>query len=80
MLPSFSESCQVALYDGSGKVSSPKFSFGQGMRTTLLFCPFAKLLLWGGFGNLAGEVEVWSARKKGIVGKTMVGYVLISLF
>lgn len=45
---------------------------GEGMRTSLLFCPFAKLMLWGGFGNLAGEVEVWSLRKKGIVGKTVV--------
>lgn len=42
------------------------------MRTTLQFCPFAKLLLWGGFGNLAGEVEVWNPRKKGITGKTVV--------
>lgn len=68
---------QVAVYDGSGKVSSPKFCLGQGMRTTLQFCPFAKLLLWGGFGNLAGEVEVWSPRKKGIVGKTVVSLILL---
>ncbi|KAL8432078.1 hypothetical protein ACSSS7_004881 [Eimeria intestinalis] len=61
----------VALYDGSSKVTSPKFCLGQGMRTTLEFCPFAKLLLWGGFGNLAGEIEVWNHRKKGIVAKTL---------
>ncbi|KAL8450342.1 hypothetical protein Emag_003188 [Eimeria magna] len=61
----------VVVYDGSNKVTSPKFCLGQGMRTTLEFCPFAKLLLWGGFGNLAGEIEVWNHRKKGIVAKTL---------
>ncbi|CDJ61986.1 eukaryotic translation initiation factor 2A, putative [Eimeria necatrix] len=61
----------VAVYDGNSKVTSPKFRMGEGMRTSLLFCPFAKLMLWGGFGNLAGEVEVWTLRKKGIVGKTV---------
>ncbi|KAL8438718.1 hypothetical protein Efla_001266 [Eimeria flavescens] len=61
----------VAVYDGSSKVSSPKFCLGQGMRTTVDFCPFATLLLWGGFGNLAGEIEVWNLRKKGIVAKTL---------
>ncbi|OEH74516.1 eukaryotic translation initiation factor [Cyclospora cayetanensis] len=61
----------VAVYDGSGKATSPKFRLGEGMRTSLQFCPFSKLLLWGGFGNLAGEVEVWAPRKKGILGKTV---------
>lgn len=62
---------RVAVYDGSSKASSPKFCLGKGMRTSIQFCPFAKLLLWGGFGNLAGEVEIWNPRKKGIVGKTV---------
>lgn len=41
------------------KNCNPTFEFGKRYRNTLRVSPFSNVLLIGGFGNLAGEVDFW---------------------
>ena len=45
------------------------FEFGKRYRNTIRICPFSSLLLIGGFGNLAGEVDFWDLNSHKEVGK-----------
>lgn len=45
------------LYD---KNCNALFEFGKNFRNTIKICPFSQLVMIGGFGNLAGQVDVWS--------------------
>jgi len=57
----------ATLYD---KNSNPLFEFGKRYRNTIRSCPFSQSLLIGGFGNLAGEVDMWSISTTKEQGKT----------
>jgi translation initiation factor 2A len=57
----------ATLYD---KNCNPLFEFGKRYRNTMRVCPFSNLLLIGGFGNLAGEVDFWSLDSQKEIGKT----------
>ena len=57
----------ATLYD---KDCNALFEFGKRYRNTIRICPFSQLLLIGGFGNLKGEIDVWSLEKLEQVGKT----------
>lgn len=37
----------------------PVFSFGTAHRNTIRFQPQGRLALFGGFGNLPGDVDIW---------------------
>jgi translation initiation factor 2A len=37
----------------------PKFEFGKHHRNTIRYSPHSRFLCLGGFGNLAGDIEVW---------------------
>ena len=47
----------ATLFD---KNANPVFEFGKRYRNTVRICPFSNGILIGGFGNLAGEVDVWT--------------------
>lgn len=47
----------ATLYD---KDCNALFEFGKRYRNTIRICPFSQLLLIGGFGNLKGEIDIWS--------------------
>lgn len=57
----------ATLYD---KDCNPIFEFGKRYRNTIRICPFNQLLLIGGFGNLKGEIDIWSLSTLEQVGKT----------
>lgn len=40
------------------------FDFGTGVRNAIYFNDFGSLVLFGGFGNLRGNVSVWDLTKK----------------
>lgn len=40
------------------------FDFGTGIRNSIYFNDFGSLVLFGGFGNLRGQIEVWDLGKK----------------
>ncbi|CRK94154.1 CLUMA_CG007673, isoform A [Clunio marinus] len=40
------------------------FDFGTGIRNSIYFNDFGNLVLFGGFGNLKGQIEVWDLIKK----------------
>lgn len=42
----------------------PIFDFGTGPRNAIYFNTFGNLVLFGGFGNLRGNVEVWDMNKR----------------
>lgn len=42
----------------------PIFEFGTGPRNAIYYNAFGNLLLFGGFGNLRGNVEVWDMNKR----------------
>ncbi|XP_063707650.1 eukaryotic translation initiation factor 2A-like [Culicoides brevitarsis] len=42
----------------------PIFDFGTGPRNAVHFNPHGNLVLFGGFGNLRGQIEVWDLEKK----------------
>ena len=52
------------------KNCNPVFEFGKRYRNTLRVCPFSSILLIGGFGNLAGEVDFWDLNGHKEIGKT----------
>lgn len=47
---------KATMFSNSGK---KVFDFGENPRNTIKISPQGRLLLFGGFGNLAGYVEVW---------------------
>lgn len=57
----------ATLYDSW---CNPLFEFGKRYRNTIRICPFSSVLLLGGFGNLAGEVDFWSLDTLKEIGKT----------
>lgn len=57
----------ATLYD---KNSNPLFEFGKRYRNTIRICPFSQTVLIGGFGNLAGEVDLWNLDITKELGKT----------
>jgi translation initiation factor 2A len=46
------------------------FDFGTGIRNSVYWNQFGNLLLFGGFGNLRGNIEVWDMNKKKQVSAT----------
>lgn len=40
------------------------FDFGPGIRNSIYFNDFGNMVLFGGFGNLRGNVDVWDLVKK----------------
>lgn len=48
----------------------PVFEFGTGVRNSLYFNDFGTLLLFGGFGNLRGNIEVWDLKQKKKISST----------
>ncbi len=57
----------ATLYDKNG---NPLFEFGKRYRNTIRICPFSQSVLIGGFGNLAGEVDLWNLDTHKEQGKT----------
>jgi len=55
-----------------GNTCKPKFLFGKNHRNKIYFNPFPKYLLLAGFGNLAGDMEIWDMHKLKVVGKCNV--------
>lgn len=55
------------LYDKEG---NPLFEFGKRYRNTIRIDPFSNAAIIGGFGNLAGEIDIWSLGKQYEIGKT----------
>ena len=52
-----------------GADRKPVFIFGKNHRNKILFNPFPKYLLLGGFGNLGGDIELWDIEKLKSIGK-----------
>nr|CEL66973.1 TPA: eukaryotic initiation factor-2A, putative [Neospora caninum Liverpool] len=65
---------EILLYDGSKKPSAPKLSFGRRMQNTLRWDPFARLLFTAGFGNLAGDVDLWHKQQKKVIAKAQAPF------
>lgn len=42
----------------------PIFDFGTGNRNSIYFNRFGNLVLFGGFGNLRGNIEIWDLKQK----------------
>jgi hypothetical protein len=40
------------------------FDFGTGSRNTVAWAPHGRFLVLGGFGNIAGHIELWDNNKK----------------
>jgi len=57
----------ATLYDYD---SNPLFEFGKRYRNTIRIDPFSNAAMIGGFGNLAGEIDVWSLDEHYELGKT----------
>lgn len=57
----------ATLYD---KDSNPIFEFGKRYRNTIRIDPFSNAAIIGGFGNLAGEIDVWDLSKHREIGAT----------
>lgn len=55
-----SQPSTMTLYDREGKA---KFEFGKQYRNTVRYSPLGHIVLMGGFGNLAGEMEFWDKDK-----------------
>lgn len=56
----------TVLMDNNNK---PRFLFGKNHRNKILFNPFPKYLLLAGFGNLAGDMEIWDMDRLKSIGK-----------
>jgi translation initiation factor 2A len=67
ILISGTQPATATLFD---KNSNPLFEFGKRYRNTIRVCPFSQSLLIGGFGNLAGEVDMWNLNNNKELGKT----------
>lgn len=46
------------------------FEFGKRYRNTIKINPFSNILLIGGFGNLAGEMDFWDIEQRKELGST----------
>lgn len=47
------------------------FDFGTGIRNSIYFNDFGNLVLFGAFGNLRGQIEVWDLTKKKLLATSM---------
>ncbi|KAK9171340.1 Eukaryotic translation initiation factor eIF2A family protein [Cryptosporidium meleagridis] len=54
----------------SGIDGSPKVSFGKSRRNTIRWNPSGKWFAYGGFGNLAGDLDIWDLDKQKLIGQT----------
>lgn len=52
-----------------GNDCKPKFIFGKNHRNKILFNPFPKYMCLAGFGNCAGDMEIWDMYKLKPIGK-----------
>ncbi|KAH8738784.1 hypothetical protein FG386_000575 [Cryptosporidium ryanae] len=52
-------------YDGT-----PKMSFGRSRRNTIRWNPSGKWFAYGGFGNLAGDLDIWDLEEQKLIGQT----------
>ncbi|KAH7648070.1 hypothetical protein FG379_000853 [Cryptosporidium bovis] len=52
-------------YDGT-----PKVSFGKSRRNTIRWNPSGKWFAYGGFGNLAGDLDIWDLEEQKLIGQT----------
>lgn len=50
---------KAVLFDQRG---NPFFDFGTSPRNFILFNPHGRLILIAGFGNLAGQVDIWDRK------------------
>ncbi|CEM25273.1 unnamed protein product [Vitrella brassicaformis CCMP3155] len=57
---------ELSLHDG--KKGDKKLSFGKSRKNTIRWNPFGRLVAFGGFGNLAGDLEFWDMNKKKAIG------------
>eukprot|EP00922_Rhytidocystis_sp_ex-Travisia-forbesii_P008937 GHVS01013047.1.p1 GENE.GHVS01013047.1~~GHVS01013047.1.p1 ORF type:complete len:397 (+),score=49.38 GHVS01013047.1:288-1478(+) len=57
---------QLSLCDGAK--GAPILSFGKARRNTIRWNKFGRLIVLGGFGNLAGEVDVWDRSNNSKIG------------
>lgn len=55
------------------------FDFGTGIRNSVYFNDFGNLVLFGGFGNLRGNIEVWDLVKKKLVSASVAADTTVSL-
>lgn len=55
------------------------FDFGTGIRNSIYFNDFGNLVLFGGFGNLRGNIEVWDLIKKKLVSSSVAADTTVSL-
>jgi len=53
-----------------GFTAAPLFVFGRYHRNTICWSPHGRFLFLGGFGNMAGNVDVWDHHKKKSCGST----------
>jgi translation initiation factor 2A len=56
------------------------FDFGTGIRNSIYFNDFGNLVLFGAFGNLRGQIEVWDLTKKKLVSNSQASDTTVSLF
>lgn len=54
----------------SGIDGSPKVSFGKSRRNTIRWNPSGRWFAYGGFGNLAGDLDIWDLDKQRLIGQT----------
>lgn len=54
------------------------FDFGTGIRNSIYFNDFGNLVLFGGFGNLRGNIEVWDLNKKKLVAASVAADTTVS--
>ncbi|KAJ1609736.1 eIF-3A like translation initiation factor [Cryptosporidium canis] len=54
----------------SGIDGSPKVSFGKSRRNTIRWNPSGRWFAYGGFGNLAGDLDIWDLDKQQLIGQT----------
>lgn len=54
----------------SGIDGSPKVSFGKSRRNTIKWNPSGRWFAYGGFGNLAGDLDIWDIEKQKLIGQT----------
>lgn len=47
----------------------PTFEFGRIHVNTIRYSPFSNLVLFGGFGNLVGDIQIWNKETFTVIGK-----------
>ncbi|KAF7457849.1 putative eukaryotic initiation factor-2A [Cryptosporidium felis] len=48
----------------------PKISFGKSRRNTIRWNPSGRWFAYGGFGNLAGDLDIWDLEQQKLIGQT----------